>query len=262
MSSGRPLPNHRAGIREVMLDADFTVLPVVSATRINYRPDSITTFQRPDAEGYILRAANDKGVVKFSVHRLVPQYDVVTAVEEDGDLLRQILLALDEKLLDWLRDVTAGNLSNLLPAGFGWDGQMSQSEYTKLRRIRDLFISSSFWSEQDKKWFDTMLTEAVKTSGRFLTTDWEKSLPLIGNEIVIERHEPEASVDVVLFDKDGVRTRERVRRIIGVNAPTVQKYSVPKNIVRVIVIREHCMLDENVAPYGCSVELYERERSN
>lgn len=254
----KPLPNHRVGVREVMLDEHFQVTDVISATRVSYTPDLITTYQRPDASGFIARGTVVGDEVKLELYRYIPQHHMATKVTESEGLAVEVFGRMDAVLIKWLLDAKDTHLSNLLPAGYGWDGIMTKSEYSKLRQIRDLFIGTNDWSKADNEWFQETLQQATKTNQRFLTYTWEEA-SVLGLNVNVERYMDECAVDVITFDKEGVRTRHRVRRRIGDVKTNVQEtYNISKDIQRVIVVRSGCMIDDSLTPYGCSIELYER----
>lgn len=260
MTRTKTLPNHREGVREVMLDREGKVLPVISATRVSYTPDRVTTYQRPEVDGFVVRCVNDKGVPKITLNRYVPHLDSITPVTEDIDLTYNIISKLDPDLLTWLKDVVTGKLSNLLPAGFGWDGIMTATEYGKHERIRELFIAPNDWTEKESIWFNKLATEAVRTSAIYLKLDWNDSFKIVKDTISIQRFLDQTKVYVVTFDKDGNRALHLVRRPICVGekaAKIPEVFTVPKGTVRAILLRTNVMVDDNET-YGVSIDLYKR----
>lgn len=257
-SRTKTLPNHRAGVREIMLDKNEKVLPVIAATRVSYTPDRVTTYQRPEVDGYVVRCADVNGHLQLSVNRYLPQNDMVVPITDDMDKVDEVYINLHPTLKSWLHDVTKQEMSNLLPAGFGWDGIMTETEYTKHARVRDLFIAVNDWSEKDKIWFDHIANEAVKTSTVYLNLDWEKSFKLVKNGIVIQRYLPETKVYVVTFDRENRRTLHLVRRPIHTCKKTEslpEIFKVPEGTVKAILLRTNPMV-EDLYTYGVSIDLY------
>lgn len=253
----KTLPNHREGVREVMLDSNGKVLPVIAATRVSYTPDRVTTYQRPEVDGFVVRCTERNGRLQLSVNRYIPQNDLITPITDDMDKVDEILRNLNPTLKAWLGDVNKKEMSNLLPAGFGWDGIMTETEYAKHSRIRDLFISVNDWSEKDKLWFENIVNEAVKTSTFYLNLDWEKAFKVINGGILIQRYLPETKVYVVTFDKENNRTLHLVRRPIHTckKSETIPEiFRVPKGTVRSILLRTNVMVDHET--YGVSIDLY------
>lgn len=258
--------NHRLDngvhIREVFIDERGVVLPVVSATRINYEIDRITTYQRPDPKGFVIKAVDQHGVCHLSVNRYQSMYDKVIPVTEDDQLVKDILSRLDPILKCWLTDVVRREMSNLLPAGFGWDGVMTESEYYKHSKIRDLFVASNDWKDdKEKEWFEGIVNEIVKTSTVYIEPSWIAANPIYNNTIPIQRFFEESHVWVVTFDENNIRTIHKVRRIIGSKVMLESTFNVEDNIERVIVLTSGCMLEKGVA-YGCGVELYSKKRND
>lgn len=255
----KTLPNHREGVREVMLDSLGRVLPVISATRVSYTPDRVTTYQRPEVDGFIVRASVEGGVVKVTFNRYMPHFDTVVPVVGEEEMVLHISKTMDKELFDWLVDIKDKKLSNLLPAGFGWDGIMTETEYAKHSRIRDLFIANNDWGEKDKAWFDNILTEAVRTSMVYLKLNWDDSFKILNGNIPIQRFLPtETKVYVVTFDKAGNRTLHLIRRPIHTCKKTEslpEIFTVPKGTVKVILLRTNVMIDDNMS-YGVSIDLY------
>lgn len=254
----RTLPNHRIGVREVMLDQSGKVLPVISATRVSYTPDRVTTYQRPCADGFVVRCEVKAGEPMLSLNRFIPHLDIITPVSEDTDLSTNILSKLDDDLVSWLKDVDALEQSNLLPAGFGWDGVMTETEYSKYERVRDLFISTNEWTDKDRIWFEDIVHQAVRTSNMYLNLDWGTSFKLIKGKIPIHRPLPLATkVYLVTFDKTGKREVKLIRRpiIVGSKKPVQEIATVPDGTVRAILLRTNVMVDEE-SSYGVSIDLF------
>lgn len=254
----KTLPNHREGVREVMINHEGKVLAVISATRISYSPERVTTYQRPEVDGFVVRCTDNNGTPKITLNRYVPQLDTITPVAEDIDLAHRIITKLDPDLITWLKDVVHCKLSNLLPAGFGWDGVMTSTEYAKHERVRDLFIAPNDWSEKDAIWFKNIANEAVRTSAVYLKLDWNDAFKLGNGVIPIQRFlESETKVYVVTFDKVGNRTLHLVRRPIHVGEvkPKQEVFTVPKGTVRAILLRTSVMVDNELS-YGVSIDLY------
>lgn len=258
--------NHRLSesgkyIREIMLDKNGNVLPVVSATRLNYDPDKITTYQKPDPEGYVVKAVDENGKCVITVNRFIPKYDTITEITDNPILVNGVLSTIDNILRLWLEDVVTRKMSNLLPAGYGWDGVMTASEYNKHAKVRNLFIATNDWEkEEDRKWFDNITNEIVKTSNYFINLDWEDALPIDNNQIPIERFFEDTNIWLVCFDKDEKRSLIKLRRTIGGKAPILKSiYTIDDSIERVIVLASGCMLEKNET-YGCGVTLYERKK--
>lgn len=255
----KPLPNHRAGVREVMLDSNGHVLPVISATRVSYTPDCVTSYQRPTVDGYVIRSEDKNGNAVITVNRYVPHMGTITPVTEDFALVEKILSSLDTDLVQWLKDVVDRKESNLLPAGFGWDGIMTQTEYSKYSRVRDLFISPTTWSAKDAEWFEKIVHQAVRTSTMYLNLDWDKSFKLCNNLIPVHRYLPtDTKVYLVTFDKDGNRAVNLIRRPIFANGNkgnVPELAAVPKGTVKAILLRTNVMVDETTS-YGVSIDLY------
>jgi hypothetical protein len=244
-----------------MLDASGNVLPVITATRVSYTPEKITTYQRPTADGYTVRCINDYGVPKMSVLRYMPHLDSMSAVTDDVDKVHDILTNLDPELLLWLKDIVTGYFSNLLPKGFGWDGIMTTAEYAKHARISELFIAPQVWNDKDKRWFDNIVVEAVRTSAIYLKLDWDLSFKIMNDYIPIQRFlQHETKVYVVTFDKDGNRTLHLVRRPIYANGKpddVPEVFKLPKGTVRAILLRTNVMVDEDCS-FGVSIDLYKK----
>lgn len=260
MTRTKTLPNHREGIREVMLDSEGKVLPVISATRISYTPDRVTTYQRPEINGFVVRCLNDKGIPKITLNRYMPHLDLITPVVGDIDLTHKILSKIDPQLIAWLKDVVTGIQPNLLPAGFGWDGIMTATEYGKHERIRELFIAPNDWTEKESDWFNKLVVEAVRTSAIYLKLDWNDSFKIVNDTISIQRFLDQTKVYVVTFDKDGNRALHLVRRpiCVGLKAAKIPEvFTVPKGTVRAILLRTNVMYDNNET-YGVSIDLYKR----
>lgn len=259
MNRTKPLPNHRQGVREVMLDREGKVLAVISATRISYTPERVTTYQRPEVDGFVVRCINDNGVAKISLNRYMPQLDTITPVMEDIDLTHRILSKLDPELVDWLKDVVENNLPNLLPAGFGWDGIMTATEYSKHERIRDLFIAQNDCDEKEAALLKSLVNEAVKTSTMYLKLDWNEAYKIVGGVIPVQRFLPnETKVYVVTFDKEGNRTLHLVRRPIHVGGKVCNKpevFKVPEGTVRAVLLRT-CVMVDTLKTYGVSIDLF------
>lgn len=255
----KTLPNHRQGVREVMLDSTGKVLPVISATRVSYTSDRVTSYQRPEADGFVIRCEVKEGEPAISINRYIPHLDVVSPVTEDIDLAVNIFSKLDDDLIIWLKDVQKQELSNLLPAGFGWDGVMTQTEYSKYAKVRDLFVSPTEWDEKDKAWFEEMVHQAVRTSTMYLNMDWEGAFKICNNAIPIHRYLPASTkVHLVTFDKAGNRTIKLVRRpIIVGNSKSVKPevVQVPAGTVKAILLRTNVMVDADNS-YGVSIDLY------
>lgn len=254
----KTLPNHREGVREVMLNHEGKVLAVISATRISYSPERVTTYQRPEADGYVVRCTNNNGVARLTLNRYVPHLDTITPVTEDIDLVHRIISKLDPDLVEWLKDIVHCNLPNLLPAGFGWDGLMTSTEYAKHERVRDLFVAPNDWSEKDATWFKHIANEAVRTSAVYLMLDWNTTFKIGNGVIPIQRFlQTETKVYVVTFDKAGTRTLHLVRRPIhiGTVKPKQETFTVPKGTVRAILLRT-CVMVDNDLSYGVSIDLY------
>ena len=258
MTSIKTLPHHRNGIREVLVDCGGMVLSVISATRISYTPELVTTYQRPTVDGFVVRATNCNGKAVITLNRFVPQLSTISPVTEDDDLSDQIISKLDPDLISWLEDVVKGEQSNLLPAGFGWDGVMTSTEYNKHARICDLFVAPNDWSDKDGEWFKHIANEAVRTSNMYLKLDWDDSFKLINRTIPIQRFLPtETKVYVVTFDKVGNRTLHLVRRPIHVGStkPPPEVFVVPKDAVKAILLRTQVMVDIDKT-YGVSIDLF------
>lgn len=257
----KTLPNHREGVREVMLNREGKVLPVISATRISYTPDRVTTYQRPEVDGFVVRCVNSDGNPRITLNRYVPHLDTITPVTEDIDLAHVIISNLDPELVTWLRDIVTGDVSNLLPAGFGWDGIMTATEYSKHERIRELFIAPNDWTEKESTWFDNLVVEAVRTSAMYLKLDWNDAFKIINSGIPIQRFLPQTKVFVVTFDKDGNRTLHLVRRPICVGEKALKMpevFNVPKGTVKAILLRTNVMVDDDIT-YGVSIDLYKHK---
>lgn len=258
--------NHRLSesgkyIREVMLDKNGNVLPVVSATRISYDPDKVTTYQKPDPEGYVVKAIDINGDCEITVNRYIPKFDTVTEITDNPVLVKGVLSSIDPILKLWLEDVVTRKMSNLLPSGYGWDGVMTSSEYNKHSKVRDLFIAINDWEkEEDRVWFDEITNEIVKTSSYFINLDWDDALPLTGNSVTVKKFFEDTNAWLVCFDKDNKRSLIKLRRTIGAKAPVLEStHVISDDIERVIVLSSGCML-ENGETYGCGVILYERKR--
>ncbi len=252
----KTLPNHRTGVREVMLDATGKTLPVISATRVSYTDDRVTSYQRPEASGFVVRCESKDGKPAITINRYLPHLDTISPVTDDIELAKKIYDSLDEDLIAWLKDVDTKKQSNLLPAGFGWDGIMTQTEYSKYERVRDLFIANNQWSEEEQKWFDDIVYQAVKTSTCYLKLDWEDSFKLT-KKIPVYRYLPDTTkVYLVTFDKDGNRSLKFVRRpiIVGGNKNVTETVTVPAGTVRAILLRTNVMVDDHT--YGVSIDLY------
>lgn len=259
MSRLKTLPNHRPGVREIMLDNSGKVLPVISATRTSYSPERVTTYQRPEVDGIVVRMQVINGITQLTFNRYVPHYDTIVPIDTDEDgKLQAIFKNLDSELVGWLSDVKDNKLSNLLPAGFGWDGIMTATEYLKHARIRDLFVSQNDWSEKEEQWFKDIILEAVRTSTIFLKLNWADSFKLVNKTIPIQRFLPEETkVYVVTFDKVGHRTLHLVRRTINVgnSKPKPEVFVVPEGTVKAILLRTRPMVDVDLT-YGVSIDLY------
>lgn len=101
----KTLPNHRQGVREVMLDKNGLVLPVISATRVSCTPDRITTYQRPEVDGFVVRCNKAKlspNNVEYSVYRYLPHTDSMVPCSDDDADSSRIIANLDPILLEWL----------------------------------------------------------------------------------------------------------------------------------------------------------------
>lgn len=259
MSRIKTLPNHRTGVREVMLDREGKVLAVISATRVSYTPDRVTTYQRPEVDGYVVRSQNVNGNARVTLNRYLPHLDAISPVVEDVDLAHKIISKLDPDLMSWLRDVVTCEQPNLLPTGFGWDGVMTETEYAKHSRICDLFVAPNDWAaEKDEVWFKHIANEAVRTSGVYLTLDWDNAFKLGNGVIPIQRFLPtETKVHVVTFNKSGERTLHLIRRPIHVGKGKAPQeiFRVPKDTERAILLRT-CVMVESNQTYGVSIDLF------
>ena len=259
----RTLPNHRQGVREVMVDQSGKVLPVISATRISYTDDRVTSYQRPEVDGFVIRCEIKDGSPSISINRYIPHLNKVAPVVDDVDLAVNIFSKLDDDLISWLKDVETLKQSNLLPAGFGWDGVMTQTEYAKYERIRDLFISPTPWLDKDREWLDEMIHQAVRTSNLYLQTDWNNAFRIIDNKIPVRRYFPELTkVYLVYFDKDGNRTVKLVRRPIyvgGKKSNVPETVEVPKEAVKAILLCTNAMVEASES-YGVSIDLFNRTK--
>lgn len=245
--------NFKDGERRVVLKlSTLSVVPVVNVTRKNPKPDLVTSYQHASAGKHVLVVARMVGdEVKLFVESVAVRSGM-SAFTPLGE--ERILNAVPKELKDWLYDLKERKYSHILPAGFGWDGIFSESEYNKRQKIRDCILAGNYWEDVDKEWFAELLNQATKTRKEHLMLDWNNALPMtpyIDDRALFD----DTVVEIITINNRGEHKLHKRKRMIG-NVSDYHGYKVDSTIDKLIVLKYGVMIDEDGTPFGCDIKLY------
>lgn len=242
------VPNHTELHRKVLFDIRNNVSIVQSARRYGLEA---TTNQFMDRMVYfsITALRHDRTIdanaymhhgIKF-IGTWERSDKAMTTAE-----IKEKLSLIPADIVHWL----LGNGSNLLPAGYGWDGKHTNIELVRFNKIKQMIIGENDFKNITNEVIDIIAESVLVSPSNILMMDWDKAIPFT-KEIYPQTRNHDSKL-FVFAQNDECSVR------VDMEDDTFS-FELDERYDRCIVVVTKYLTSASHPNYGASIELYKRK---